>query len=217
MMRERPLGYTLPFLYAITDPALSGYSHAECTSVLIEHGVRCVQLREKRADRRFFQEVDRSISIAREKGALIIINDRVDVAHASCAGGVHLGEDDLEPEEARKILGSGAVIGYSTHSVSEAVEAASRDVDYIAIGPLFETGTKQSSRSPLGLNVITEIKEQVDKPIVAIGGITLERVTDVFQAGADSVAVIADLLCRGDIGKRTEAYLSIIRSVKGTA
>jgi len=202
------------FLYAITDPGLSHLSHFDLVKVLAEHGVRWIQIREKRTGRMSFDEAVRSIEFARQRGARIIVNDRVDLALASDADGVHLGEDDLPPEEARKILGKEKIIGLSTHSVAEAVSAAMKDVDYIAIGPVFQTSTKKLQYEPLGLGAISEARKQIVKPIIAIGGIKLRNVADVIGSGADAVAVISDLLCEGEIGKRVDEYMFIARSLK---
>lgn len=202
-----------PPLYPITDANRSGLSHSGLVRIFIEAGVGIVQLRDKRAGREFFEEVRRSVFLSRGSGMSLLVNDRVDMALAAGADGVHLGEEDLPILEARKILGSGRVIGSSTHSVEEAIRAAAKDVDYIAIGPIFKTETKTLSYAPLGPGAIAQVRRSVQKPIVAIGGITLERVPDVFEAGADSVAVISDLLCRGDIRTRVREYLSVIEII----
>ena len=186
----------LPKIYPITDVSLSGISHAEQVRRLIEGGATFIQLREKHASpREFFEAAKPAIEIARAANVRIIINDRVDIARALGADGVHLGQDDLPPNAARRILGSDAIIGYSTHSVEQAIEAAKFDIDYIAIGPVFKTTTKENPDPVVGLQGLTDVKNHIGKiPLVAIGGIGLDNVRDVFATGADSCAVISALV-----------------------
>ncbi|MEW5805922.1 MAG: thiamine phosphate synthase [Acidobacteriota bacterium] len=204
----------IPPLYAITDSGLSHLSHSNQVRILVDSGVKLIQMREKKVGRDFFEEIVKSVSYSRERGALIIVNDRVDMALAAGADGVHLGEEDLPPLEARRILGPAKIIGVSTHSITEAIQASRMDVNYLAIGPIFKTKTKDLKYSPLGREAIAEIKRTVDKPLVAIGGITLEKVREIFEAGADSVAIISDLLCRGEPGERARLFLAAIESLK---
>ncbi len=125
----------------------------------------------------------------------MIINDRVDIALALGAPGVHLGQDDLPPEAARKLLGDEAIIGYSTHNVAQAIAAANLPIDYIAIGPIFETGTKKNPDPVVGLDGLRAVRDAIgDRALVAIGGITVENAPSVIEAGANSVAVISALL-----------------------
>ena len=186
----------LPKIYPITDVSLSGISHAEQVRRLIEGGATFIQLREKHASpREFFEAAKPAVEIAHASNVGIIINDRVDIARALGADGVHLGQDDLPPNAARQILGSEAVIGYSTHSVEQAIEAAKFDIDYIAIGPVFKTTTKENPDPVVGLQGLTDVKNHIGKiPLVAIGGIGLDNVRDVFATGADSCAVISALV-----------------------
>lgn len=124
-----------------------------------------------------------------------MINDRVDIALMIGAAGVHLGQEDLPPQAARKLLGPNAIIGFSTHTLEQAVEAAKMPVDYIAFGPIFPTSTKENPDPTVGLERLREIREATGKiPLVAIGGITRENAASVFEAGADSIALISDLI-----------------------
>src|SRR5262249_12189995 len=190
----------LPALYPITDTKLSGLSHADQVALLIEGGATLIQIRDKSATPdELYRAGVASIAIARPRGVRIIINDRADVALAAGADGVHLGQDDLPAEQARALLGPSRIGGLSTHSVAQAVRAAGLPVDYIAIGPAFRTTTKVNPDPTVALDLIGEISRQIDKPLVAIGGITLERARDVVEAGADSVAVISDLFTGGNI------------------
>lgn len=186
----------LPKIYPITDRRLSGLSHAEQVKRLIGGGAKMIQLREKRlSPKQFYREAVEAIEIARIAGAKIIINDRVDIALVTKADGVHLGQDDLPPEQARNVLGPEAIIGFSTHNVGQAVQAANKPVDYIAAGPVFATLTKDKPDPTIGLGELRAIRESIrDIPIVAIGGITTENAGPALDAGADSVAVISYLI-----------------------
>jgi thiamine-phosphate pyrophosphorylase len=143
---------------------------------------------------------------------MVIVNDRTDVAKLARADGVHVGQDDLDPADARRILGGSAVIGLSTHSLEQARAASRAPVDYIAVGPVFATSSKDAGAAAVGTALVSEVRAMLDaegiaKPIVAIGGITLERAPDVMRAGAASVAVISDLLATGDPAARVREYL----------
>jgi thiamine-phosphate pyrophosphorylase len=199
---------SLPRLYPITDTRLSGLSHTEQVERLAAAGATLIQLREKAASpREFYTDALSAVRAARRLGVRVIINDRVDIALAVNADGVHLGQDDLPVSKARLLLGGGAIIGYSTHSLKQAVEASSEPVDYIAIGPVFQTVTKENPDPVIGLEGVAEVRPRINKPLVAIGGITLDRARSVIGAGTDSLAVISDLYRAGDIEGRVKAYL----------
>jgi len=182
-------------LYPITDRHLSGLSHAEQVAQLSDCGTPLIQLREKiDPPSQFYADAEVALRVARERGVKIIINDRVDIALALNADGVHLGQEDMPPEAARRILGDTAIIGYSTHNLDQACLAAQMPVDYVAIGPIFATATKPSSNPAVGLEGLGNIRRALgDVPLVAIGGITSENFEMVLQAGADSVSVISDI------------------------
>lgn len=182
-------------LYPITDRHLSGLSHAEQVAQLSDCGTPLIQLREKiDPPSQFYADAEVALRVARERGVKIIINDRVDIALALNADGVHLGQEDLPPEAARRILGDTAIIGYSTHNLDQARLAAQMPVDYVAIGPIFATATKPSSNPAVGLEGLGNIRRALgDVPLVAIGGITSENFEMVLQAGADAVSVISDI------------------------
>lgn len=203
--------FHLPRLYPITDTLISRLSHAEQVERFAAGGAELVQLREKRASPREFYEAAReAMSLARTLGVRIVINDRVDIAIAVKADGVHLGQDDLPPDRARLLLGDSRIVGYSTHTLEQALAATFAPVNYIAIGPVFQTRTKDKPDEVVGLETVAEIKRQVTKPLVAIGGITLESAPLVIKAGADSVAVISDLLSSGEIADRTRRFLNLL-------
>ncbi|MFL6277171.1 MAG: thiamine phosphate synthase [Blastocatellia bacterium] len=199
--------FTLPKLYPLTDTRLSGLTHAEQVERLAAGGATIVQLREKLASpRQFYDAAREAMRVARALGVRLIINDRVDIALAVGADGVHLGQDDLPPRRARELVGPDRIVGYSTHNVEQALEANSTPVDYLAIGPVFQTTTKEKADPVVGLELIGVLKSRLTKPLVAIGGITLETAPAVIAAGADSVAVISDLYA-GNITERTREYL----------
>jgi thiamine-phosphate pyrophosphorylase len=149
-----------------------------------------VQLREKTlSPLEFYREASAAMRVARESNLKVIINDRVDIALALKADGVHIGQEDLPPEAARELLGPGVIIGISTHNLQQAILATKMPIDYIAIGPIFSTATKESPEPMVGLEGLAQVRQAVvDFPLVAIGGITSENRQDVLDAGADAVA-----------------------------
>lgn len=186
----------LPHIYPITDRSISGLSHTEQVKQLIAGGAQLIQLREKQCSpAEFFDDALAAIEFAHEHDVRIIINDRVDLAVALRADGVHLGQDDLPPREARRLLGPDAVIGFSTHNIGQAREAAAMPVDYVAFGPIFPTRTKQDPDPVVGLDILPQIRDVVSPlPLVAIGGIDADNVASVIAAGAESAAVIRVVL-----------------------
>jgi thiamine-phosphate pyrophosphorylase len=149
---------------------------------------------------------------AQQSGVQLIINDRVDIALAIGASGIHLGQDDLSPEAARKLLGLQRIIGYSTHNVDQAISATKLPIDYLAIGPIFSTTTKSDTALVLGLEGLRTVRRAIGEfPLVAIGGITLTNAREVIDAGADSVAVISALLSAANITTATHALLESLR------
>jgi len=206
--------FELPKLYPITDRRLSGLSHAEQVARLCEGGARLVQLREKvLPTKEFYAEVLEALKVARLFGAKLIINDRVDVALTVGADGVHLGQDDMPPATARAVVGKRMVVGFSTHGVEQASAAARLPVDYIAIGPVFDTSSKENPDPVVRIEGVRQVREAVGPAVklVAIGGITAEAAPSVLEAGADSVAVIRALLGTSDpaeITRRTRDLLA---------
>jgi len=190
------LTFSLPSIYPITDEHVSGIPHAEQVRRLVSGGARLIQIREKHADSGYFyRAVVESVDIAHAAGVKIIVNDRVDIALTAGADGVHLGQDDVPPEMARRVLGKNAIVGFSTHRPEEASDAVGLPVDYIAIGPIFATTTKDDPDPILGLKLLASAKAAVgDLPLVAIGGINLRNVGSVLDNGADSAAMISGLL-----------------------
>jgi len=203
------LKFELPKLYAITDTRISGLSHAEQVLRLSEGGAKFIQLREKhKSPRQFYDEAKDALEIRRKRDVKIIINDRVDIALALRADGVHLGQDDMPPEAARKILGDIPIIGFSTHNIEQAIAAVKLPIDYIAIGPIFTTNTKENPDPVVGLKGLRRAREAIgDFPLIAIGGISKEDTEEVFANGANCVAVISALLDEPDeIAERVRSF-----------
>jgi thiamine-phosphate pyrophosphorylase len=204
----------LPPLYAILDAdaaARAGWTLADLAAAYLDGGARFLQIRAKEASSAWLLETAEAIvARAHEAGAVVIVNDRADIARLSGADGVHLGQDDLSPSAARIIVGDHAVIGVSTHTADQLVAARREPVSYLAIGPVFTTSTKATPYSGIGLARVGEAAAAAHAPappLVAIGGITLETAADVIRAGAAAVAVISDLLSTGDPAGRVRAYL----------
>lgn len=183
-------------VYPITDVRLSGLSHAEQVELLIQGGATLIQLREKHSSpREFFLQAQAAIEVAHPHGVRIIINDRVDIALAVCADGVHLGQDDMPPKAARELLGEEALIGFSTHSPAQAIKASNLPIDYLAIGPIFPTSSKNDPDPIVGLAGLEQVRKAVgDLPLVAIGGIFSENIQTVLSEGATCAAVISAVL-----------------------
>jgi thiamine-phosphate diphosphorylase len=198
-------------LYAILDTSLGrGRSPTAILREFLKGGAKLIQLRAKElTSAEFFNVAKEASRLAHEAGAIFIVNDRLDIALASNADGVHLGQEDLPLNVARKILGKAKLIGVSTHDLSQAREAERDGADYIGFGPIFGTTTKETRYSPRGLEMLREIRKTVKLPVVAIGGITESNVTQVWQAGADSAAIISDLMGAEDVAEKTKRILAL--------
>src|SRR6185436_7949238 len=155
------------------------------------------------------EEVDRILSFA-PPDADVIVNDRADVALIAGAAGVHLGQTDLQPIHARRVLGDGKIIGFSTHNLGQALEAEGYPVNYVAVGPIFTTDSKKNPDPVIGLDGLAGICRAIRKPVVAIGGIKLANAREVLEAGATSVAVISDVLSAPDVGLRVRNWLDAL-------
>lgn len=199
--------FILPKIYPITDCRITKLSHTEQVRQLIKGGAEIIQLREKFATpKEFYEDAKNAVTIAKKADVRIIVNDRVDLALALKADGVHLGQDDLPPLYARKILGKNAIIGFSTHTVEQAIEAAKLPIDYAAIGPIFATTTKENPDKTVGITGLSKVRKAImDFPLVAIGGISFENVKEVLQI-ADSVALISAVL-NGSIDENLRKFI----------
>jgi thiamine-phosphate pyrophosphorylase len=188
-------------LYVITDEGLSqGLPHPEIARRAIAGGADVIQIRDKsKSSREFFAAAVEVRKITRAHGTLFIVNDRLDIALASGADGVHLGQDDLPLRAARTLVPPGFIIGISVGSVHEAVSAENGGADYIAPGPIFSTASKRDAGPATGLAVLRQIRSAVSVPLVAIGGIGPRNVQEVIQAGADGIAVISAVVSQEDV------------------
>jgi len=188
---------TLPWMYPVLDTgslAAHGIAPATVAEAMLDGGARILQFRHKgHFSRGVFADAERVAELCRRFEALFIVDDRADIA-ALVGAGVHLGQEDLRPEEVRPIVGPEAVVGYSTHNAEQLREATGEPADYLALGPVFATGSKERPDPVVGIARFREWRPLTSKPLVAIGGITRENAPEVLAAGADSVAVIADLL-----------------------
>jgi len=199
----------IPRLYAIIDPAQGGgRSPLEVAAALLAAGVRLIQFRDKHASSgELCTHAQRVAECVRKAGGVFIINDRADIALAVDADGVHVGQDDLPVDSARALLGPGKLIGYSTHVLEQVREADRSTADYVAFGPIFPTASKENPDRVVGLEGLGKARQVTRKPLVAIGGITLENARAVIAAGADSVAVIRGLVGAPDITQRAKDLL----------
>jgi thiamine-phosphate pyrophosphorylase len=198
-------------IYPLTDVRLSGLTHAEQVIRLSDGGANLIQLREKNlTPREFFKQAEEASHIARQRGVRIVVNDRVDIALAVEAEGIHLGLEDFPAGAARRLLGDNAIIGISTHSVEQARRAARLPVNYLAIGPIFSTTSKRNSEPVVGLNGLQQVREAIGNfPLVAIGGISHENALEVLKSGADAIAVINALLANpNEVTERTKKLIA---------
>lgn len=186
----------LPKVYPITDTEISGLSHSEQVKRLLDGGATLIQVREKRLPaREFWSDVKAAMSAARAAGAQLIINDRVDIALAVGADGVHLGQTDMPVHAARRLLGDHALIGFSTHNLNQVQEAIGLPIDYLAFGPIYSTTTKLNPDPVAGLKALARTcAEGGSIPVVAIGGINRSNIREVFESGVDSAAIISAIL-----------------------
>jgi thiamine-phosphate pyrophosphorylase len=215
-MPRSPDSFLPPRLYAIIDPAQAGdRSPADVAVELIAAGVRLIQLRDKLSSSRdLYQSALTVGEYVRKAGGTFIVNDRADVALAGGASGVHVGQEDLPVESARAILGAGKLVGYSTHVLEQVREADQSSADYVAFGPIFPTTSKVNPDAVVGLAGLRQARQATRKPLVAIGGITLENARSVIEAGADSIAVIRALVGAPDIDKRAGEFLEQLSRVR---
>lgn len=202
----------LPPLYAIVDAAVAarhGWTVPDLAAAFLDGGARLLQLRAPGVGSGALEAWCDSV-VARTSGydAAIVVNDRADVARLCGAAGVHLGQADLPVEDARQVLGESAIVGLSTHADDQLRDGLTRPVTYLAVGPVYDTGTKDTGYRPVGLSQVRRAAAlAATVPVVAIGGITLERAPAVLRAGAASVAVIGDLLTGGAPAARVRAYV----------
>jgi thiamine-phosphate pyrophosphorylase len=201
----------LPRLYVILDAGLLTTSHLAFTEEMARAGVRLLQYRDKAASSATLLHNSQQVAeVCAAKGIIFVVNDRADVASLALADGVHVGQDDLPVEHARKVVGSGKYVGISTHNMEQFQRAAGSSADYIAVGPIFSTTSKENPDAVVGFELLRQVRALTKKPIVAIGGITLERAAQVIEAGADCVAVLSDIMRAEDPSTRARQYLEML-------
>jgi len=197
MVRPAQYGaFQRPAVYPITNSEISGLTLSEQIRRLADGGATLVQIRDKHSSSRaFYEAAVEGLEIARKYHLFVLINDRVDIAILCGADGVHLGQEDISPEHARRLLGDKAIIGFSTHTLAQVETAIKLPVDYVAFGPIFTTSTKENADPVVGLNLLAEVISIAgEMPVVAIGGINEANIDSVMQTGADSAAIIGSLL-----------------------
>jgi thiamine-phosphate pyrophosphorylase len=199
--------------YFITDAKLSRKGIFSDVEDAVHAGCSIVQYREKsKSDEEMIEEARQIKELCGNK-AFFLVNDRVDIALAADADGVHLGQEDLDVKTARRILGK-KLLGVTVHNIDEARRAAEEGADYLGVSPIFQTTTKADAGRPCGVGLIEKITDEIDLPIVAIGGITKENTPQVIRAGAKSVAAISAVLGSGDMEKEVKEFIRIIRDSK---
>jgi len=195
----------------ITDRTIQGLSCEDMTHKVLMKGVGWIQFREKEKTRReTYEEAVKLRRLTRDYNAILIINDFLDIAMCADADGVHLGQDDLPLGKARKIMGRDRIIGISTHNMEQAIEAEKSGADYIGFGPVFQTRTKNAGE-PKGIDMLYQVKKQVDIPVVAIGGINLENISSVLQTGVDAIAVASAILV-GNIEENAQRFMNYLKT-----
>lgn len=200
-------------LYFITDSRLTRRTVLEDVGSAVRAGVKIIQYREKDLNTREMTDEAKKIGqLCRENSVLFIINDRVDIALAVDADGVHLGNEDMLYQDARRLLGDKKIIGITVHNIGEAIEAEIIGADYIGISPIFETTTKPDAGTPSGVDLIKYIKKAIKIPFVAIGGINQDNIKSVLEAGARSIAVISAIVTKDDIEKECKKFREVIIS-----
>jgi thiamine-phosphate pyrophosphorylase len=204
----------LPRFYPILDTEVSlrhGVDPVEAARQILEGGAQILQFRHKQfLSREAFAWLERIAELTRSRGATLVINDRADLAKLFGAA-LHLGQDDLLPSIARRVTGADTMIGYSTHNEPQLRAARAEPADYLALGPIFGTATKENPDPTVGLAELRRLRPLSDRPLVAIGGITRVNARQAIEAGADSVAVIGDLFPEsGTVRERAQAWIQVL-------
>jgi thiamine-phosphate pyrophosphorylase len=196
--------------YFITDEVLSRAGNLHDVACAVAAGVRVVQYRRKMG--RTSDLIAEACQLRKVcSDTLFLVNDRVEVALASGADGVHLGQGDLPYDEARNLLGPHKIIGITVHDLAEALAAEARGADYLGVSPIFSTSTKIDAGAPIGVELVTEIRRRVSLPLVAIGGITLDNAAAVIEAGADGVCAISAVITKTDVRAEIEKFQALFR------
>ena len=206
--------HMLPKFYPILDPEIAarhGVDPVAAAEQILEGGAKILQFRHKDFfSREVFAQLERVAELCRDAGVMFVVNDRADLA-AITGAALHLGQDDLTPSAARKVVGAETLIGFSTHNERQLRAAAAEPANYLALGPIFGTSSKVNPDPTVGLDELRRLRPLTDRPLVAIGGITRGNAQAVLAAGADSVAIIGDLFAGGNVRARTEEWVSLTR------
>ena len=204
-------------IYVITDAALQrGRSHVQVAAQAIRGGADVIQLREKQMSTRDLVRTGQELrDLTRSTGTLLIVNDRIDVALAIDADGVHVGQDDMPCSIARRILGPNKIVGVSAATPEEARLAEREGADYLGVGAIYSTATKLDAGASTGPALISEIKKAVDLPIVAIGGINVHNAAETILYGADGVAIVSAVVGAPDVRQATESLRAVIEEARG--
>lgn len=196
--------------YFITDASLSLKGNLNDVDMAVEAGTKIIQYRNKKAEtRELFEEATELMKKC--TNALFIINDRIDVALAIDADGVHLGQEDMPYKTARKLLGKDKILGITVHNIEEANEAYRAGANYLAVSPIYKTKTKHDAGKPIGLELIKSIKKDLNIPVVAIGGIDLTNAVEVISAGADSLCAISAVITKDNVKKEIEKFQELFK------
>ncbi|WP_440957118.1 thiamine phosphate synthase [Methanosarcina sp. Mfa9] len=196
--------------YLVTDSELSRKGTLADVGDAVESGCKIIQYREKNKNtKEMINEASEIKKICRDN-AIFLVNDRIDVALAAGADGVHIGQDDMPIDIARKLLGAEKIIGLTVHNRGEAIEAEKKGADYVGLGPIFDTSTKKDAGKGIGPDRIREVKNAIKIPVVAIGGINKENCGNVIESGADSLVAISAIVCSEDVKRETQDFIEII-------
>ena len=202
-------------LYFITDSTLTKKSVIEDVKSAIKGGVKIIQYREKNAStKHMLEEANEIKKLCKKYNVIFIINDRIDIKLAVDADGIHLGQDDMPYEIARKLLGKNKIIGVTTHNVEESVQAEKMGADYVGLSPIFSTNTKPDAGKACGTEMIKKVRKHVKIPIVAIGGISESNISQVLRAGAMNIAIISAILAKDDVEKAVKNFITAINHDK---
>jgi thiamine-phosphate pyrophosphorylase len=209
-------------LYSIVDARVAatyGWKPADLARAYLRGGARLLQVRAKELGSAAYLELCEEIVEAADRfGAQVIVNDRADVAVLAGAAGIHVGQDDLSPADVRKVVGPASLVGLSTHAADQVARALLEPIDYLAVGPVFATGTKETGYEAVGLDLVRHAAAGAGhRPVVAIGGITIDTAPSVMAAGAAAVAVIGDLLATGDPEARAREFVRRLDAVTSPA
>ncbi len=214
MVAKREMLMEIDF-YLVTDSGLSKKGTLSDVQDAVVSGCKIVQYREKKKSTKEMISEALQIKAICGDDAIFLVNDRIDVALAVDADGVHIGQDDMPIDVAREILGADKIIGLTVHDIDEAIEAENSGADYVGLSPIFDTATKSDAGKGIGTERIMDVKNAINIPIVAIGGINKENCKVVIENGADSLVAISAVVCSDDVQRETKEFIATIREALG--